>query len=413
MPPQTHGRFATVTITVLVTAFIVGLATYWWTKPATAPTQNPSYPANGAILNVGEERFSFTGFDINKYPLENIKISCSQNASMGYISNLSINGPDDYPIGYETSGNGTCTWVNGDYKVTVNITSGESPTSETVDTSDWLTYTNPTYGITMKYPTFYAYTKKTTAFEAQDKPFTADNSYESYDDHIKINILLRKLDGYSDSSLDLIANDGGGGDFKFAYSNSKGWHPITLAEQLTYVSSHLPREYDTKSGITSYVSGKFILGSGGAGSPNTQFAYIESPDKTFVMRLQIDSHGQGMLSQATLQTIYQMLDTLEFTEPIASPTIKPTPRAGQTPMVTCAQEGEKFAGVPSMFPQWPTACCVGLTKWYAGMDTRKVENGRCVETGLVAGSPWGYCIRSGDGICGGLENACNSPQDCR
>ncbi|MEM5812461.1 MAG: hypothetical protein QW286_01965, partial [Candidatus Aenigmatarchaeota archaeon] len=66
-----------------------------------------------------------------------------------------------------------------------------------------------------------------------------------------------------------------------------------------------------------------------------------------------------------------------------------------------------------VYKEYPEDCCEGLTEWMSGMDTMIVQNGVCVETGMVAGSPIGTCIRCGDGICSQLENVCNCPQDCQ
>jgi eight-cysteine-cluster-containing protein len=77
----------------------------------------------------------------------------------------------------------------------------------------------------------------------------------------------------------------------------------------------------------------------------------------------------------------------------------------------CAQEGQQFSEVYT--ENYPEHCCEGLTEWMSGMDTRAVQNGTCVETGLLAGSPIGTCIKCGDGICGQNENLCNCAQDCQ
>jgi len=76
----------------------------------------------------------------------------------------------------------------------------------------------------------------------------------------------------------------------------------------------------------------------------------------------------------------------------------------------CAKEGENYSKVYT--DRYPTQCCSGLTEWESGMDTRKVVDGKCVETGMASGNPVGTCISAGDGICGPLENICNSPNDC-
>lgn len=76
----------------------------------------------------------------------------------------------------------------------------------------------------------------------------------------------------------------------------------------------------------------------------------------------------------------------------------------------CANSGEEFSKV--FTDKYPNKCCIGLTEWEAGMDTRKVINGICVETGLVSGWPVGICIKCGDNVCDKFENICNCPQDC-
>ena len=186
------------------------------------------------------------------------------------------------------------------------------PTTTPIGPSDWLVYTNPTYHITMRYPPFYKYTKRTNAFEAQDKPFVTDASQPDtnlYNDHLKINILVRALNGYQDSSSDVSA----GGTFKYAFSSTKGWYAVTTwPNQQDYLATYLPKKYNTKTGLTAYVSGKFALGSSALGWPTTRIAYIESPDKTFVFRLQLDGHDEKTLTQATDQIIYGILDTLQI-----------------------------------------------------------------------------------------------------
>ncbi len=80
------------------------------------------------------------------------------------------------------------------------------------------------------------------------------------------------------------------------------------------------------------------------------------------------------------------------------------------PIKACAEEGENFSIVYK--EDYPQKCCDGLTEWESGMDSRKVENGKCVETGLLKGSPIGTCLKCGNQICGLNENICNCPQDC-
>jgi hypothetical protein len=77
----------------------------------------------------------------------------------------------------------------------------------------------------------------------------------------------------------------------------------------------------------------------------------------------------------------------------------------------CANEGGLFSVVYK--DQYPEHCCEGLTEWESGMDTRIVKDGQCVETGMVAGSPVGTCIKCGDALCKSPENICNCLQDCK
>jgi hypothetical protein len=80
---------------------------------------------------------------------------------------------------------------------------------------------------------------------------------------------------------------------------------------------------------------------------------------------------------------------------------------------TCAKEGEMYTLSKTAYPNYPTSCCSDLTEWQSGMDTRKVVDGKCVTTNLVAGAAFGKCIKCGDGVCGTSENVCNCPSDCK
>jgi len=77
---------------------------------------------------------------------------------------------------------------------------------------------------------------------------------------------------------------------------------------------------------------------------------------------------------------------------------------------SCSNENENFSAV---YPEYNDHCCVGLQEWHSGMDTRVSVGGKCFNTGLLAGSPVGTCIKCGDGVCGEKENLCNCPQDCK
>lgn len=63
-------------------------------------------------------RFS-TALDEKKHPLKDLR--CEPDNIIGYVSNLSVNGPDNYPIGFEAVSNGTCTLKDGDFSVTIHV----------------------------------------------------------------------------------------------------------------------------------------------------------------------------------------------------------------------------------------------------------------------------------------------------
>lgn len=62
------------------------------------------------------ERFSVY-LDAQRFPLGNMDTSNCK--FFGYISNLSTNGPDNYPIGYEITGQGSCVLRNGAFHVKI------------------------------------------------------------------------------------------------------------------------------------------------------------------------------------------------------------------------------------------------------------------------------------------------------
>ncbi len=76
----------------------------------------------------------------------------------------------------------------------------------------------------------------------------------------------------------------------------------------------------------------------------------------------------------------------------------------------CAVEGEEFSGI--FTDEYPESCCSGLTEWDSGFDTGIAVGDKCYETGLEGGWPVGTCINAGDGVCGDLEDPCNSLDDC-
>ena len=61
--------------------------------------------------------------DDEKYPLENL--TCTPEGIIGYVSNGSLNGPDNYPIMFEAVQSGECLLQNGDFQV--HIVVSENP----------------------------------------------------------------------------------------------------------------------------------------------------------------------------------------------------------------------------------------------------------------------------------------------
>lgn len=76
---------------------------------------------SGGEVNVGDEtsRFSIC-LDETKHPLSQLSTA---GCPFGYVSNLSLAGPDNYPIGYQVTATGSCIVRDGDYQVRV-ITTG-------------------------------------------------------------------------------------------------------------------------------------------------------------------------------------------------------------------------------------------------------------------------------------------------
>lgn len=77
---------------------------------------------NGKTFSyVDTERFS-VDLDPVKYPLN--KLTCKPEGVIGYVSNLSVNGPENYPIGFQVDAPGkSCILRNGDFSVTIKVKS--------------------------------------------------------------------------------------------------------------------------------------------------------------------------------------------------------------------------------------------------------------------------------------------------
>ncbi len=63
-------------------------------------------------------RFSIC-LDETKHPLRQLDTT---DCPFGYVSNLSVRGPDSYPIGFQVIRGGSCTVRDGDYEVRIVTT---------------------------------------------------------------------------------------------------------------------------------------------------------------------------------------------------------------------------------------------------------------------------------------------------
>jgi hypothetical protein len=58
--------------------------------------------------------------DAKMFPLKNLDTSdCDRKSIFGYVSNWSLQGPDNYPIGFEITGVGSCVVRNGTFHVRI------------------------------------------------------------------------------------------------------------------------------------------------------------------------------------------------------------------------------------------------------------------------------------------------------
>jgi hypothetical protein len=93
--------------------------------PSSEPSPQDSLDTRGDIEETDSgktfsfretERFSVY-LDAKRFPLGSMDTSnCN---FFGYISNLSTSGPDNYPIGYEITGQGSCVLRNGAFHVKI------------------------------------------------------------------------------------------------------------------------------------------------------------------------------------------------------------------------------------------------------------------------------------------------------
>lgn len=190
-----------------------------------------------------------------------------------------------------------------------------------VDTSNWLTYTNPTYHITLKYPPFYKYTKRTVTFEAGSEKDILNSP-----DYLKIRVILEPL-----AKVTYTVCCGQSSGLSFRYDTTTGlWKLVkgfSSDDGPNDYSYDAPKLHMTLSNLQAWVAG-YSAGSAVLGGTNGTTAYIESPDKKFTVQIDLNyyfCHGDGYTdqctsdephAQATDQTIYQILDTLEIDTPV-------------------------------------------------------------------------------------------------
>lgn len=102
--------------------------------PPSQPTQYPAIATETqrikelAPINLSGNGKTFTFqlttrfivfLDDKEYPVKDIK--CTPEGIIGYVSNGSVRGPDNYPIMFEAVGIGTCTLRNKDFQAYVTI----------------------------------------------------------------------------------------------------------------------------------------------------------------------------------------------------------------------------------------------------------------------------------------------------
>ncbi len=93
--------------------------------PASAQVDScKDYPSEITEESAGQEirippgRFSIC-LDEVTHPLRRLDVGA---CPIGWVSNLSLAGPESYPRGYEVTGTGSCTLRNGDFQVQLVLT---------------------------------------------------------------------------------------------------------------------------------------------------------------------------------------------------------------------------------------------------------------------------------------------------
>jgi hypothetical protein len=94
--------------------------------PVAAAIDCPEFHPSVTEADAGSEvhvegavaRFSVC-LDETKHPL---RLLVTAGCPFGYVSNLSANGPDSYPIGFQVTAPGSCTIRNGDFQVRIVTT---------------------------------------------------------------------------------------------------------------------------------------------------------------------------------------------------------------------------------------------------------------------------------------------------
>ena len=121
----------------IVSPSVIGTSTFQSNVPlpASLPTQYPAIATETerieeqAPINLSGDGKTFTFrlttrfivfLDDKEYPVKDIK--CTPEGIIGYVSNGSVRGPDNYPIMFEAVGIGTCTLRNRGFQAHIIVT---------------------------------------------------------------------------------------------------------------------------------------------------------------------------------------------------------------------------------------------------------------------------------------------------
>lgn len=210
-------------------------------------------------------------------------------------------------------------------------TTTSSPTLSPAVKSGWKTYTNSKYKFSIQYPDYLASSKTQTL-----NLFEAGSSA----DEIRVEVIGKSLDGRG-----FLASDGVVGNSIFKYSAAKGnWEYIgmyggtddyTKDEYKVYDvrpedettlrdEGYIPIKYKTKTGLLTWI-GNSTNQHSTQGGDTWQIAFVESPQKQFIIKLYLKQCRGYYNSCATddssylepvssSKTIFSVVDTLQFSK---------------------------------------------------------------------------------------------------